>query len=283
MLKFLIGFSVFSGWALWARYVYVCEIRHLCQQSVFVDSSMGTIASLRVSRNGEVISGQELFMYTLASDYLDFSSGERNFLNRVGKYLQPNTQLRLRIVGRYTQSEKDVPAGMYENIGLARAALIRDSLVTHYAVKPQRLWIQSEMQEDVDPEAARAPDEPVSFWLEKDTVLSIPRYEFVNMTFSDKNFKNGGVTFTPQLPFVMYADSLKEYSLKNPDHSILINVYYRQRGREPQARAAIRAEAVKKYLMRTKGIRNTLLTSPRLQSRMTDSRLMLNIRVYNDL
>ncbi len=283
MLKFLIGFIVFTSWALWARYVYVCEIRHLCQQELFTDVSQGTAASLRVSRSGEVLSGQGLFVYTLASSNVDFTLADRLFLNRMSQYLKPNTQLILRIVGRYTRAEKDVPAGMYENIGLARAALIRDSLVQYYEVKPRRIWIQSQMMEDVDPEAARAPDEPVGFWFARDTILSAARYEFTTMTFSEKNFKNGGVTFTPQLPFVMYADSLKEYAHQNPGYSIVISAYTAGQETTIKKRADMRAEAVKKYLMRTKGIKNTIITNTKPQRNKTDSNQSLTIQIYGDL
>lgn len=283
MLKFLIGFVVFTAWALWARSVYVCEIRHLCQQEVFVDSSMGTAASLRISRAGEIISGQGLFVYTLASDYLEFSSGERLFLDRVSKYLKPNTQLMLKIRGYYSRSEKDVPAGMYENIGLARAALVRDSLVKYYAVKPRRIWIQAQMLEDTDPEAAKAPDETVGFWLANDTILPTARYDFTNMTFSEKNFKNNGTIFTPQLPFVMYADSLREYSQQNPGHSIVVSVYRTGKAITQQTKAEARAEAVKKYLSRTKGIKNTIVTGTKPQRSTAEAGQSLLIQVQSDL
>ncbi len=283
MLKFLVGFVVFTGWALWARYTYICEIRHLCQQEIFVDASMGAVASLRVSRTGEILSGQGMFVYTLASNYLSFNLGEHAFLDRVSRYLKPNTQLMLKIKGNYSRAEKDVPAGMYQNLGLARAALIRDSLVKYYDIKPRRIWIQSQMLEDTDPEAARAPDESVTFYFAKDTILSSPRYEFTDMTFAEKNFKNNGVVFTPQLPFIMYADSLQEYSLRYPAHSIIINVYRLNKETVQRIKAEARAEAVKKYLVRTKGIKNAIITTTKVQNNQSNAGQILNVQVYGSL
>jgi len=280
MFKFLIGFIVFMSWALWVRYVYVCEIRHLCQEEIFADSSRSVTTGLRIDRHGEIINGQGQFIYTLASNKLNFTPRNRSFLNRLSSYLKPNPQLHLQIMGRYTHAEKDVPAGMYENIGLARAALLRDSLVKYYQVKPDRLWIQAEIVEDTDPEAAKAPDEPVSFLIARGNKLPVVRYDFTDMTFSEANFKKGGVAFTPKLPFIIYVDSLKSYVRQNPDYSIAVVTYVPDYTLDQQSKAQARAEAVKNYLIRTKGIRTRMLTSTKIRSKKEDAAQSLTIQIH---
>ena len=257
MFKFLVGFTVFLAWTAWARHVYVCEIRHLCSQEVVFDPA---VSGLRIGPTGEVISGRGQMVFTLASGSAGLTSANRDFLRRLGRYLQSDSNLRLRIVGRYTQAEKTVPAGMYENLGLARAAFVRDSLVRWHRVRPHRVWIEAQIVEDNDPEAATAPDEPVSFWFVPNTAQPPPRYEFAHMTFSEVHFKGGGAIFTPRLPFIIYADSLKALARQRPT-SLTVRAY--ADNRTPPRQAQARAEAVRKYLLRTKDIPAEIATGTR--------------------
>lgn len=280
MFKFLVGFIVFAVWSLWARSVYICEIRHLCQQEIFVDSTLGTTASLRISREGEIISGEGQFMYTLASNNIAFTAGNRFFLQKVSRYLTPNAHLIVKIEGRYTFSERTVPAGMYDNLGLARAALIRDSLVRYYHVRAPQVTISSALVEDTDPEAATAPEEPIDFWIEKHKEEQI-QYEFTNMTFSEVNFKNQGSVFTPRLPFIIYTDSLKQYVKAYPDHSIIIFTYMEGKGAIQQKKAQNRAQAVRTYLMRTKGINAPILIADPKQVKKKNANQSLSIQIQD--
>jgi outer membrane protein OmpA-like peptidoglycan-associated protein len=285
MFKFLVGFSVFLAWTVWARHVYVCEIKHLCQQSVFVDSTMGRAAVLRISRQGEIIGGSEQFAFDLASDQTELNDGNRDFLRRISKYLQADKNLVVRITGRYTPSERNVPAGMYENLGLSRAALVRDSLVGLYGAEPRRIRIMGELARETDPEAATPPESPLGFWISKDTILTrFPvRYEFTNMAFSAANFKYGKITFTPTLPFVIYADSLKSHLRINPSRIVLIAAYAPTRDQTARNTAQARAEAVKKYLFRTKGIAATMMTTVKIVPANAPPNHALTIQVLEEL
>ncbi len=279
MFKFLVGFVVFAAWTLWARHVYICEIKHLCQQEVFVDASTGNAASLRISQTGEIIGGDEQFSFALAGSQPSMNVGNRYFLERMSKYLQPDNEQLLKIVGRYSEAEKNVPSGMYENLGLARAACIRDTLIEWYQVQPRRIWIDSERIEDTDSEAATAPEEAVAFWMGKeDMLLPTERYEFTNMTFSEANFRKNDTVFTPTLPFVIYADSLEKYAQQHPKHYIWIVSY--ARNAEAKKIAILRAEAVKKYLLRTKAIQVTIFTDTKMTTKQTTHKPCLNIQIY---
>ncbi|MDJ1468629.1 hypothetical protein QNI19_25960 [Cytophagaceae bacterium DM2B3-1] len=278
MFKFLVGFVVFALWSVWARSIYICEIRHMCQQEIFVDSSLGTTASLRISRLGEIISGEGQFMYSLASNYVPFTATNRFFLQKVSKYIRPNSYLRLTIEGRYTHSEKNVPAGMYENLGLARAALIRDSLVQYYQIKAKQIIITSALVEDTDLEASTAPEEPVRFLLSRDTKEDVVRYEFMNMSFAESNFKNHGNVFTPRLPFIIYTDSLKGYLKAYPNSSVFISTYVTKEN-GGQKKAQSRAQAVRTYLMRTKGVAAPIVIETAvINTKKTDSQ-SLTVRI----
>jgi outer membrane protein OmpA-like peptidoglycan-associated protein len=257
VFKFLVGFAVFLVWATWARHVYVCEIRHLCSQEVIFDPA---VSGLRIGPTGEVISGRGQMAFTLANGSADLTPANRDFMRRLGRYLQSDDKLRLRIVGRYTQAEKAVPAGMYENLGLARAAFVRDSLVRWQQVRPGRVWIEAQIAEDSDPEAATAPDEPVSFWFAPNTAQPPPRYEFAHMTFSEVHFKGRQAIFTPRLPFIIYADSLKAFARQQPT-TVTVTAYTSDR--IPPRQAQARAEAVRKYLLRTKDIAAEIATNTR--------------------
>ncbi len=284
MFKFLVGFVVFLAWTAWARHTYVCEIRHLCQQEIFTDSAMGGAAVLRISRQGEIIGGGEQFAFGLASDYAALNDGNRDFLRRVSTYLKANRKLILKITGRYTLSERNVPSGMYENLGLSRAALVRDSLVGLYKAAPRRIRIAAELARETDPEAATPPEYPLGFRVSRDTVFSglPPSHEFTDMAFSEANFKYGKSAFTPTLPFIIYADSLKSHLQAHPDRVVQVTAYVLVRNKTARNTAQARAEAVKKYLLRTKGIEAAITTAVQTTGTTAPPNHALTIRVLKE-
>lgn len=283
MFKFLIGFLVFLAWTAWARHTYVCQIRHLCQPEIFTDSAAGSAAVLRIGRQGDIISGSEQFAFGLASDYIPLNDGSRDFLRRVSTYLKANRRLALRITGRYTPSERGVPSGMYENLGLSRAALVRDSLVARYRADPRRIRIVAETAPETDPESATPPEYPLGFRILRDTVLAgLPASpEFTNMAFSEANFKYGKSAFTPTLPFVIYADSLKSHLQAHPGCTVSITAYAPARGGNARNTAQARAAAVEKYLRRTKGIGAEISVAVKAAGKNTPPGSALTIRVHD--
>jgi len=285
MFKFLVGFLVFLAWTGWVRHVYVCEIKQLCQQSVFVDSTVGGAAVLRIGRQGEIMGGGEQFAFDLASDHAEFSNGNRDFLRRIGRYLKADPSLILKITGLYTPSERNVPAGMYENLGLSRAALIRDSLVGMFNVKSRRVRITAQMAPETDPEAATPPGQPLGFRLLKNTVLlrSSAGYEFADMTFAENNFKYGLLAFTPTLPFVIYADLRKSHLQAYPGRTVRIIAYAAKPGPAALNVAQARAEAVRKYLSRTKGINADMTTDFKVAGKNAPPGRALTVQVLGGL
>lgn len=281
MFKFLVGFVVFLAWTAWARHVYVCEVRHLCQQEIFADSTMGGAAVLRISRQGEIVGGGEQFAFGLASDYAALDNGNRDFLRRISTYLKADRNLILNITGRYTASERGVPSGMYENLGLSRAALVRDSLVGLYRAESRRIRITAEMARETDLEAATPPEYPLGFRISKDTVFSglSASQEFTDMAFSEANFKYGKSAFAPTLPFVIYADSLKSHLQAHPDRVVQITAYALVRNETARNNAQARAEAVKKYLLRTKGIEAAMTATVKTTGKNAPPNRALTIRV----
>lgn len=245
-----------------------------------MDSTRGMAASLRINRTGEIIGGGEQFVFDVASSRTDFTALNQDFLERISRYLQSNTGLVLKITGRYSDLEKNVPAGMYENLGLARAANVRDTLVQRYRVRSGQIWIVAEMTANTDPDAATAPEEPLRFQILQNKNETVPaHYEFTNMTFSEANFKNRQTLFTPTLPFVIYSDSLKKHAETYPGRYIWIVTYAASRAERDRATAQARAESVHKYLSRTRGIRSVIYTNVKMQPKDAKTKRSMNIQV----
>ncbi len=109
-------------------------------------------------------------------------------------------------------------AGFYDNMGLARAADIRN-MITQKGINENRIDLDHGIALD------SIISKPLVFEFYTAAIPSEyakTAYIFTNMTFSDANFEVDSYVFDPGAPFIAYADSLKIYLELNKDKQLTI-------------------------------------------------------------
>ncbi len=209
MRAFLV-FLAFAAFTLWFRWYFVCQVKHLCEDTPAAATRPTTLAF----RDGDsiVLSGYEEFDFELNSIAPVLTPNNNEFLDKVASYLKENPGKSLTITGLYRPSEKDKSSGIFENLGVARAAAIRQMLITR-GVDESRMsldYAQSLTDDLQEPLAFMADTSGLPASYEK------TQFSFDNMTFSDANFEYNSDAFRPSEQFVLYADSVKRYLGLNP-------------------------------------------------------------------
>ncbi|HHM20832.1 MAG TPA: OmpA family protein, partial [Bacteroidetes bacterium] len=123
----------------------------------------------------------------------------------------------LTLTGRYLESEKSTPAGIFENIGIARAAYI-ERLLEKLGIDESRIHIDHQIV------SGQTLHEPVAFSLntQKPDDYQKLEYRFEDNTFSDANFAFNSAEFIPGDAFLLYADSVKSYLADHPEKILSI-------------------------------------------------------------
>ncbi|MEO1258459.1 MAG: OmpA family protein [Bacteroidota bacterium] len=214
MRTFTIGFLVFLAFALFSRWYYVCKILNKCG-----DEPVATRPMTLSFKDGEqvILEGYEQFGFAPKSIAADTSANNVQFLGKVAEYLQQNPTRKIILTGRYLESEKTAPSGVFENIGIARAAYI-GRILEKMGVEEGRISIDYELVR------GEGLSEPISFSLlsgapEKYENLA---YRFEDNTFSDANFAFKSAEFRPGVQCVLYADSVKSFLSKNTEKMLSI-------------------------------------------------------------
>ncbi len=283
MRSIFLGFLVFTMWATFSRYYYVCEIKNHCGEvSIFQrpttkkTTTKGTKAvapeypkratSLNLMYNGKsVISKMQEFHFDNGKVLPTMSKNNNEFLAKlVGKKVLGDPNNLLTIKGYYRPSEKGKTSGMYEDLGKARAAAIRDILVK-MGIDENRISLDSDQANSEELKS------PLAFeifkkkkeggavvsdeFTEKGGSPKVEEYTkvkftFHDMTFSDANFEYNSDVFKPNNAFKLYADSLKTYFDLNPTKSLSIIGHTDAIGSDEynDELGLRRAQSVKKYL-----------------------------------
>jgi outer membrane protein OmpA-like peptidoglycan-associated protein len=165
-----------------------------------------------------VLQGYEQFGFANGAPQPDLSPNNREFLAKVAEYLKANPGRNITLHGRYADAEKAAKSGIFENIGIARAAAVQQ-LLAELGVDEKRFSIDHQLLAP-----GTALDEPISFLLydPKPDGYDRPAYSFKDNTFSDANFEFGSDEFKPGEQCVLYADSVKAFLDANPDMLLTI-------------------------------------------------------------
>ena len=218
MRIFLTSLFWFVLLAIPARWYYVCEIRHNCGDEPTEVQPIPRATSLVLMDGDSVIlKGYEEFAFDSNSVAPIMTENNQKFLAAVAEYLQDNPEKNITITGRFTEKEKGKSSGMFENLGIARAAAIEKAL-EKLGIDESRMSIDYEM---VDGNELK---EPLAFSLyipeEKPDDYAKLQFRFEDMTFSDANFEFGEADFIPGTACLSYLDSL-EIALATNDNIIL--------------------------------------------------------------
>lgn len=233
MRTLIIGFGVFLLYAVPARWHYVCGIRNLCETST-TDSLANDLSEIPprakdlslMAEDSTVLANFEQFGFQPNSAELQLTDNNKEYLKGIADFLKVNPNANLNITGYYYDDEKNT-TGIYDNLGLARAAAIRDYLTSTYGFEENRFNLD---YESVAKGQSAYLDIPVSYDISfKDDNVKArgaefeeASYTFTRMTFSDINFNSGSDIFNPSPNFITYADSVKTYLEKNPTKKLKI-------------------------------------------------------------
>ena len=256
-MRLLLGIIIFGIWASFARRYYVCEIKGLCHQEevVKVDTPQ-RLKNLSLQFGDENILqdyNQFYFQNGISKPTLD--SNNRVFLDEIAAYMIDNEDKKLKITGRYLESEEDITVGSYENLGIARAAAIEKELLG-LGIPDDRISITYSMVEGEEL------TEPIVFEIleASNNELEDVQFTFTNMTFLESNFKFDSDVFEPRAAFLTYADSMKTYFELNPDKTLLIIGHTDKIGKQTYNKdlGYRRANSAKQYLVNKIGIQNEI-------------------------
>ncbi len=256
------GFLIFLLWAILCRYWYVCEIKHHCDDSpppTEKDEASTRAMDLGLYQGEDlVMKGFEQLAFTGDAVQPDLTASNHLFLDSIASWMTLNPDLGLTLTGAFRASEEGKTSGFFENLGLARAASVRQLLVNR-GIAESRIGLDYLQLEDEDLSY------PIRFGV-RDQITAATSAEgagegatpapaadaftFTNMNFSGANFGRNSDIFQPNATFEAYADSLKIYFNLHPEKTLTITghtdalsseAYNLDLGRR-------RAQSVRKYL-----------------------------------
>lgn len=151
-------------WSVGARWYYVCQIKQHCAVSNLVVSvseprlpaqAEVTLSpdkpdmTLGLTEDGRrVLDGYEQIAFVPGSARLALTSNNQMYLNETAKFVRSEEGRKLTITGYYLSSEVDNAPEGYANLGLARAASVRDELVA-LGVTTESIQLSSALLDDV--------------------------------------------------------------------------------------------------------------------------------------
>ncbi len=217
MRGFIIGFLILLAYAIPARWFFVCELRHHCGDTPTVVTPTRPMTLSLYDGSKAILQGYEQFDFAPNAIQPNLSPNNQEFLAKVAEYLKANPDKQITLTGRYLESEKVAKSGIFENLGIARAAAV-EQLLVKMGVDEKRFTIDHQIVVDV------VLDEPISFNLftPKPDDYDRPVYSFKDNTFSDANFSFGSDEFKPGEQCILYADSVKTFLAANPTMTLTI-------------------------------------------------------------
>lgn len=257
---------------LFARWYYVCQILHKCATTSVVPAGDVRLNTLQLTEGDTVLlEGFDQFAFDSTSVLPRLNDNNSLFLDTLGSYLNLFPQKSLIITGLYRTAEAGLQAGMYENIGIARADAVRRLLLKR-GIPEERIKL------DYNSTTDSLLQEPITFKAYLPSI-AIPsafeklQFSFTNMTFSDANFEFNSDVFRPGEPFKLYADSLKTYLDVHKDKALTIightdNIGSKNFNKTLGMKRAINTKA---YLIKNSGIKSTIKLISEGEARPTAS------------
>lgn len=162
------GLLFFACYALAARWYFVCEIRHPGSEQEMPPR----LRNLGLAEGGGlVLEGYEQFYFFRDSIRPVLNENNREFLREVADYIREDSVKLLAITGNYLLQEADAPSGFFENLGLARAAMV-GSLLEDLGLETRRIEIGAQL---VDADSLYMPLEFLAISPEDTTFYPLPR------------------------------------------------------------------------------------------------------------
>lgn len=250
MRAFLV-FLLFCAFALTSRWYYVCKIKNLCGETV-IEAPKDIRAATLDLRDGEevIIKEQDQFRFDSAQVNPVLNANNRDFLERVADYFKQNKDKNLTITGFYRPNEAGIASGMYENLGVARANVIRTELEKRgIATERISLDFNQAINNELASPVTFSAFTPVTEEEESPDDYEKVAFTFKDMTFFDSNFEYNSAAFTPGEQFLLYADSVKTYLELNPDKLLIVTGHTDSIGGDPynDNLGMLRAIAAKEY------------------------------------
>jgi len=205
-----------------ARYIYVCKIMNNCAPIVPTVKDWSTTLRL-MDGDSMILRGFDHFTFEQGSITPDLNLSNQDFLDQLAANLKANPTKHLTITGLYRKSEAGMSSGIYENLGIARANVIRDFLVER-GIDIKRISLDYAATNNEELSAPLKFDlfEPRPEGYDEDGDLVKTQFRFDNMTFSDANFEFDSDVFKPGNAFNVWADSVLIYFNNNVDKSLTI-------------------------------------------------------------
>jgi OmpA-OmpF porin, OOP family len=207
------SFLIFSLWALFGRWYYVCHIRDCACCETGINTS-ARISNLRLSKEGEadILRGYEQFTFAEGSTLPDLNENNQSFLEKTANYLKAHQSEMLTITA-CNRIKEDF------SLGQKRAETIRDALVK-LGVDASQLKVVGCISNDTLPNA-------VTFNLNSDKAAivlnpNVKPDDELNITISDENFAFNSAYFHPKPAFIERTKQLKQYVATHPNVSITI-------------------------------------------------------------
>ncbi|MEI7653618.1 MAG: OmpA family protein [bacterium] len=151
-------------WSIFVRWYYVCQIKSSCAVSNLVvsvsepqlstqtevtQSSDKSQMTLGLTEDGRrVLDGYEQIAFIPHSAHLALTPNNQSYLTETAKFVKSEEGRKLTIAGYYLSSEVGKTPEGYANIGLARAAAVRDELVV-LGVSTESIQLSSALLDDV--------------------------------------------------------------------------------------------------------------------------------------
>ena len=214
-MRALLLFLLFLAFLLLGRWYFVCQVRQMCGPEAPEDVRLNTL----LFRDGDtiVLRGFDHFAFDTASVSPRLNENNQVFLDSVAIYLLNKPTKNLTITGRYTTPEDDIEVGFYENIGVARAAALRQELMRR-GIGEDRISLDYQLDQ------TGSLRRPAAFdgFLRNDSDYEKQAFTFTNMSFTDANFEFGSAEFRPGESCIYYMDSVNTYMSLNPDSRLTI-------------------------------------------------------------
>ncbi|MFK8008090.1 MAG: OmpA family protein [Saprospiraceae bacterium] len=257
-MRLLLGILIFGLWGSFARYWYVCKIKNHCEpQEVVVEpTTPERLKNLNLSFGDEnILEGYNQFSFQNGISQPTVDSSNLAFLDGIVSYLIDHEEKKLKITGRFLESESDIQVNFDDNLGIARAKAIEKMLID-LGIPGDRISLDYAMVQGEEL------TEPIVFEILEisDTELADVQFTFNNMTFLESNFESDSDEFNPGDAFLSYADSMKTYFELNPDKTLKVIGHADKTGGDAYNKdlGYRRAEKAKLYIANQVGIQTEI-------------------------
>ncbi|MFQ5448310.1 MAG: OmpA family protein [Saprospiraceae bacterium] len=212
MRVFFLGFAAFLAFAVFSRWYFVCQVRHHCGDEPATVTRPLTLSLMDGEKT--VLQGYEEFGFPHQSFKPALSASNEEFLQKTAEYLRQFSEKNMTLTGRFLADEQNAKTGIFENLGIARAAAV-EHLLEKLGIDEKRITIDYETVEDGPLDA------PLSFALytpekEQPEAYEKLQFSFIDNTFSDANFEYNKADFNPGEQCRAYADSVKIFLDEQP-------------------------------------------------------------------